>query len=204
MFTGLVEELGRIDSISGDDDGARIRFACPKIAPEVRHGDSIAINGCCVTAVEPDQHGFGADIMHETLKRTNLGELVPGDPVNLERAMAVNARFGGHIVQGHIDGRAVVRTTSAKTNSRVLEIGLDPSLGRYLIAQGSVTVDGVSLTVVDVGADDASFSVSLIPTTLDDTALGTYSPGTAVNIEVDVLAKYVERLVSTEQQEGRS
>lgn len=204
MFTGLVEELGHVDTICGDDDGARIRFACPQIAPEVRHGDSIAVNGCCLTAIEPDYHGFGADIMHETLKRTNLGELKPGDPVNLERAMAVNARFGGHIVQGHVDGRAVLSHTDAGTNARLLTLSLDPSLGRYLIPQGSITVDGVSLTVVDIGADDASFGVSLIPTTLADTTLGTYETGTTVNIEVDVLAKYVERLVSTERQERRS
>jgi riboflavin synthase len=198
VFTGIVEELGRVVAITAlPEDAARIVVAGPRVAADAVPGASIAVNGTCLTVVDPVDGTFGADVMAETLRRTTLGSLRPGDPVNLERPMAADGRFGGHIVQGHVDGVGTVRARRPSAHWEVVEIGLPPGLARYLVEQGSITVDGVSLTVVEV--DDGSepwFSVSLIPTTLAETTLGSRAVGDRVNLEVDVLAKYVERMLA--------
>lgn len=203
MFTGIVEELGTVDGIDRQGDALRLTLHGPFVTADVRLGDSIAVNGCCLTVAERDGERFTADVMRETLERTTLGSLVVGERVNLERAVRVDARLGGHIVQGHVDGVGTVRarTPGADGTDRVpwevVEIGLDPALSRYLVDQGSITVDGTSLTVVD--AADDSFTVSLIPETLARTTLGARVVGDHVNLEVDVLAKYVERLLDRKE-----
>lgn len=196
MFTGIVEELGHVDRITDTGDAVRLTLTCPQVAADLGRGDSIAVNGCCLTAAEPDSDGFTADVMRETLERSNLGRLSAGDEINLERAMRATGRFDGHIVQGHVDGTGSVTERTASEHWEVVRIALDPSLGSYLVHKGSVTVDGVSLTVVDIGDDHTWFTVSLIPTTLTETTLGQRPVGSAVNLEIDILAKYVERLLS--------
>ncbi len=196
MFTGIVEELGRVVEVARlAGDSARVVISGPTVTSDARPGDSIAVNGVCLTAVTLEDGTFSADVMAETLTRSSLGSLVPGDPVNLERPMSADGRFGGHIVQGHVDGVGRIRARRPSEHWEVVEIDLPPALARYLVEKGSITVDGVSLTVVEV-VDDPSpwFSVSLIPTTLAGTTLGTREVGAAVNLEVDVIAKYVERL----------
>ena len=183
MFTGLVETTGTVRRVEPDGDGARIEVSTP-IGAELRQGDSVAVNGVCLTAVEAQPDGFRADVMAETLRRSSLGPLAPGDPVNLELPLRAGAPMGGHLVQGHVDGTGTVR------------IACDGDLLRYAVEKGSIAVDGVSLTVASV--DDSGFTVSLIPETLERTTLGTASPGRVVNLEVDVLAKYVEKLVVRE------
>ena len=197
MFTGIVEELGRVVSIAhGPDDSARLVVRGPRVTADAGPGDSIAVNGVCLTAVELADGTFSADVMAETLRRSSLGALQPGDPVNLERPMAADGRFGGHIVQGHVDGLGRIRARHPSQNWEVVQIDLPPELARYLVEKGSITVDGVSLTVVEVVDGEAPwFSVSLIPTTLAETTLGSRAVGDPVNLEVDVIAKYVERLV---------
>lgn len=204
MFTGIIEELGRVDAITDIGDAVRIRISGTTVVEGLFPGDSIAVNGACLTAVEPERAGFVADVMRETLERTSLGQLSEGATVNLERAMPADGRFGGHIVQGHIDGPGTVAERERSEHWDLLRIALDRSLGRYLVAQGSVTVDGVSLTVVDIADDSSWFTVSLIPTTLKATTLGMREHGSIVNLELDILAKYVERLLSEGRQEGRS
>jgi riboflavin synthase len=197
VFTGIVEELGRVVAISrGPDDSARLVVHGPRVTSDARPGDSIAVNGVCLTVVDLVDGTFSADVMAETLRRSSLGALAEGDPVNLERPMAADGRFGGHIVQGHVDGLGRIRARRPSENWEVVEVELPPELARYLVPKGSITVDGVSLTVVDV-VDDAQpwFSVSLIPTTLAGTTLGSRAVGDPVNLEVDVIAKYVHRLV---------
>jgi riboflavin synthase len=193
VFTGIVEEMGTVLSIEDLGDAARVVIVGPLVTSDTRPGDSIAVNGVCLTAVHIDGDAFSADVMQETLQRSSLGALTPGSGVNLERAARVDARIGGHIVQGHVDGTAVVRDISAAEHWTDLTFELGADLSRYIVEKGSITVDGVSLTVT--GVDDASFSVSLIPTTLGQTTLGGRVVGDTVNIEVDVLAKYVERLM---------
>lgn len=198
MFTGIVEELGRVVEVTRlAGDSARVVISGPTVTSDARPGDSIAVNGVCLTAVTLDGGTFSADVMAETLTRSSLGSLEPGDPVNLERPMSAEGRFGGHIVQGHVDGVGRIRARRSSENWEVVEIDLPPALARYLVEKGSITVDGVSLTVVEV-LDDPSpwFSVSLIPTTLAGTTLGTREVGEPVNLEVDVIAKYVERLAT--------
>jgi riboflavin synthase len=163
------------------------------VTSDARPGDSIAVNGVCLTVVDLEDGSFSADVMQETLDRSSLGGLQEGSPVNLERAARVDARLGGHIVQGHVDGTATVRTVETTEHWRTISFSISSSLSRYIVEKGSISVDGVSLTVVHV--DDDSFSVSLIPTTLEHTTLGMREVGDTVNIEVDVLAKYVERLL---------
>lgn len=195
MFTGIVEELGQV--ITRDDlgDAARLVVQGPVVVGDARHGDSIAVNGVCLTVVDVLPGGrFSADVMAETLRRSSLGNLASGSPVNLERAAPVNGRFGGHIVQGHVDGTGEVVSRTPSQHWEVVRISLPAALGRYLVEKGSITVDGVSLTVSAVGPD--WFEVSLIPTTLAMTTLGRTEPGTTVNLEADVIAKYVERLLS--------
>ncbi len=199
MFTGIVEELGTVVALErgpGDETDARLRVRGPLVTSDARLGDSIAVSGVCLTVADlPGDGTFVADVMPETLRRSALGDLREGDAVNLERALAVGGRYGGHVVQGHVDGVGVVRSRRPGARWDDVEIGLDPALARYVAEKGSITVQGVSLTVTHV-SDDA-FGVSLIPTTLEVTTLGTLAPGARVNLEVDVLAKYTERLLST-------
>jgi len=197
MFTGIVEELGRVLAIDSVDDSARLTVAGPLVTSDAGHGDSIAVNGVCLTVVdvvgEGDDRAFTADVMGETLRRSSLGSVGVGDRVNLERAASLASRLGGHLVQGHVDGTGTVLTRTPHERWEVVRLALPGGLGRYVVEKGSITVDGVSLTVSAVGGD--WFEVSLIPTTLALTTLGTATPGTPVNLEVDVVAKYVERLL---------
>jgi riboflavin synthase len=197
VFTGIVEELGRVIEVTAlVDDSARLVVSGALVTAHARHGDSIAVNGVCLTVVSVADGSFGADVMAETLHRSSLGALKPGDPVNLERPMAADGRFGGHIVQGHVDGVGRIRARRPSENWEVVEVELPGDLARFLVEKGSITVDGVSLTVVEVvDGDQPWFSVSLIPTTLTATTLGSRQVGDSVNLEVDVIAKYVERLV---------
>lgn len=209
MFTGIVEERGTVTAQEVLGDSARLRVSAATVVSDLRAGDSVSVNGVCLTVAEaPDGSGFVADVMAETLSRSALAGLADGDPVNLERAVSPQTRLGGHIVQGHVDG---VGTVSARTPGErwdVVRIELPEGLSRYVVEKGSVAVDGVSLTVSDVsapGAQDSWFEVSLIPTTLERTTMGTRQPGSAVNLEVDVIAKYVERLLgSAGQLSGQS
>jgi riboflavin synthase len=197
VFTGIVEELGRVVEVTKlADDSARLVVSGPLVTDDARHGDSIAVNGVCLTVVTLAEGSFSADVMAETLHRSSLGALRPGDPVNLERPMAADGRFGGHIVQGHVDGLGRIRARRPSENWEVIEVELPADLARFLVEKGSITVDGVSLTVVEVvDGDQPWFSVSLIPTTLSATTLGSRQVGDPVNLEVDVIAKYVERMV---------
>ncbi|MEU7476037.1 riboflavin synthase [Lentzea sp. NPDC042327] len=192
MFTGIVEELGHVVAVQDLPDAARIRVSGPIVTSDAKHGDSIAVNGVCLTVVEVENGTFTADVMRETLVRSSLAKVAEGDRVNLERAAAVGQRLGGHIVQGHVDGTGTILAREKAEHWEIVHIGLPPQLARYVVEKGSITVDGVSLTVVTVAEDE--FTVSLIPTTLELTTLGHRSPGSTVNLEVDVLAKYVERL----------
>jgi len=198
VFTGIVEELGSVLAVKELGDAALIELSAPLVTSDAKHGDSIAVNGVCLTVVEVAGETFTADVMKETLNRSSLGALVPGDPVNLERAALLGSRLGGHIVQGHVDGVGTLRSRQPAEQWEVLTFGLPERLSRYLVEKGSITVDGVSLTVVSVTADQ--FTVSLIPTTLRGTTLGARRVGDPVNLEVDVLAKYVERLLANSGQ----
>lgn len=193
MFTGIVEELGEITAVEVSGDCAVLTVRGPKVTVEARHGDSISVNGACLTVIGTDGGTFRADVMAETLARTTLGAAAPGDPVNLERPVPPTGRLGGHMVQGHVDGTGVITSRTPGDAWELVRVALPPALSRYVAEKGSVAVDGVSLTVVEVGDD--YFDVALIPTTLDLTTLGTKAVGAPVNIEVDVLAKYVERLL---------
>ena len=194
MFTGIVEELGQVVSVEAGEESAVIRVRGPLVTSDAAHGASIAVNGVCLTVVEHDEDSFSVDVMAETLRCSSLGDLCSGDPVNLERAMAASSRFGGHIVQGHVDGTAEVVSRTPGDRWEVVTFTLPQGLARYVVEKGSITVDGVSLTVSAV--DSGTFSVSLIPTTLGLTTLGHKGVGATVNLEVDVLAKYVERLLA--------
>ena len=189
MFTGLVATTGTVQSLR---DGRVVIDVDPPL--ELTDGDSVSVNGVCLTATDVREDGFEADVMGETLRRTALGELRPGERVNLEPALRASDRLGGHIVQGHVDGTGVVASVGPEGFARRVRIETAPEVLRYIVEKGSVTVDGVSLTVAEV--DDESFSVGLIPETLERTTLGGADPGRRVNLEVDVLAKYVEKLVS--------
>lgn len=194
MFTGIVEELGTIARLDRGTDSARLTVRGPLVTSDATHGASIAVNGVCLTVVEHADGEFTVDVMAETLSRSSLGSLRAGDRVNLERAMAAGGRFGGHVVQGHVDGTAQVLERVPGDRWELVRLSLPAGLARYVVEKGSITVDGVSLTVASI--DDTSFTVSLIPTTLDLTTLGHKGIGDLVNLEVDVLAKYVERLMS--------
>ena len=200
MFTGIVEELGTLVVREDGADSAVLRIRARKALEGVALGDSIAVNGVCltVTGVEPDGDAavWSTDVMAETLRRSSLGRLAGGDPVNLERAVAAHTRLGGHIVQGHVDGVGTVVSRSPSEHWDVVRVGMPPELARYVVEKGSITVDGVSLTVSAL-ADEPEpwFEVSLIPATLRETTLGGRAPGDPVNLEVDVIAKYVERLL---------
>ncbi|MEP7370509.1 MAG: riboflavin synthase [Dermatophilaceae bacterium] len=194
MFTGIVEELGEIVAIEHGAESAVVTVRGPLVTGDAAKGASIAVNGVCLTVVEHDGDTFSVDVMAETLSRSSLGSLEAGAMVNLERAMTASARFGGHIVQGHVDGTARIVARLPGDRWEVVQLTLPPELSRYVVQKGSITVDGVSLTVSDV--TDDTFSVSLIPTTLELTTLGHKGVGDAVNLEVDVIAKYVERLLT--------
>ncbi|MGF0245663.1 riboflavin synthase [Rhodococcus erythropolis] len=199
MFTGIVEELGEIVAKEELVDAARFTVRGPLVTSDAGHGDSIAVNGVCLTVVDVLADGsFTADVMQETLNRSSLAKLDVGSRVNLERAAALNSRLGGHLVQGHVDGTGHVISRSPSENWEVVRIALPDSISRYVVEKGSITVDGVSLTVSALGGDRGFeyFEISLIPTTLKLTTLGTAVVGTPVNLEVDVIAKYVERLHS--------
>jgi riboflavin synthase len=198
MFTGIVEELGVVEGLVDQGDAVRLTVRGPHVMVDARLGDSVAVNGCCLTVAERDQETFTADVMRETLEKTALGGLAPGDRVNLERAVTPQTRLGGHIVQGHVDGTGRVLRRTPSEHWEVVEISLPADIARYLVAKGSITVDGISLTVVDVAEE--SFTVSLIPETLARTTLGFRQPGDPVNLEVDVVAKYVERLLQGREQ----
>jgi riboflavin synthase len=195
MFTGIVEELGVVEGLEEQSDAIRLTVRGPHVMTDARLGDSISVNGCCLTVAERDGETFTADVMRETLDKTSLGALEPGSKVNLERAVTATTRLGGHIVQGHVDATGEVLSRTPSEHWEVVEVSLPAELARYLVDKGSITVDGISLTVVEVR--DGSFTVSLIPETLARTTLGFKQPGERVNLEVDVIAKYVERLVST-------
>lgn len=199
MFTGLVEEKGVVTAVEPLGDSVRLSVRGPVVTADATHGASISVNGCCLTVKAQEADVFSADVMAESLDKTSLGDLAPGAEVNLERAMAAGGRMGGHVVQGHVDGTGALIDRTPSEHWEVLRFSLPDDLARYLVPKGSITVQGVSLTVVEVTdpRDPAPwFSVSLIPTTLADTTLGTLAPGDRVNLEVDVLAKYVERLLA--------
>lgn len=193
MFTGIVEERGRIASITQLQDAARLEIAGSVVLTDTKPGDSIAVNGVCLTVVDHRPDAFTADVMRETLVRSSLGALEPGSTVNLERAARLDSRLGGHLVQGHVDGTGTVLDIDTQEHWTIVRIALPQGLSRYVVEKGSITVDGVSLTVVSV--DDEAFTVSLIPTTLAETTLGTRRVGDVVNLEVDAIAKYVEKLM---------
>ena len=198
MFTGLIGDLGTVIALEQDGAGAVLRIRT-RLAGELEPGDSIAVNGVCLTATELGEESFAAEAMVETLERSSLGRLHEGAAVNLELPLRAQDRLGGHVVQGHVDGTGTVSSTRAEGFARVLEIEPDPRLERYLVEKGSVALDGVSLTVSALG--EHSFEVSLIPETLQRTNLGAVGEGSLVNIEVDVLAKHVERLIETHRPE---
>ncbi|WP_431032343.1 riboflavin synthase [Streptomyces sp. P6-2-1] len=203
MFTGIVEELGEVVAVEELADASRFRLRGPVVTEGARHGDSIAVNGVCLTVVEHEGTEFTADVMAETLKRSSLGALAPGSRVNLERPTPVGGRLGGHVVQGHVDGTGTILRREPSEHWELVTISLPGDLARYVVEKGSITVDGISLTVVEATED--TFSVSLIPTTLALTTLGHKQAGAPVNLEVDVLAKYVERMLRygvTPEQEG--
>jgi riboflavin synthase len=194
VFTGLVQDLGTVHRVDQTSDGVRLSVRSP-VAAELREGDSVAVNGVCLTAVGMcGGELFGADVMHETLRRSSLGDVEPGGRVNLELPLRASDRLGGHIVQGHVDGLGTVVEVAQEGFARVVSIAAPADVLRYVVEKGSIAVDGVSLTVAQI--DDGLFAVSLIPETLERTTLGTAGPGTTVNLEVDVLAKYVEKLVA--------
>jgi riboflavin synthase len=197
MFTGIVEELGTVESLEDQGDAVRLTVRGPVVTDDAGLGDSIAVNGVCLTVAT--QHGdtFTADVMQETLAKSSLGSLEPGGRVNLERAVTPATRLGGHIVQGHVDGTGTVLGRTPSEHWEVVEVSLPADLARYLVPKGSITVDGISLTVVEVGPE--AFTVSLIPETLARTTLGFRQPGDVVNLEVDVIAKYVEKMVSNRE-----
>jgi len=194
VFTGLVQGLGEVHRVDRTADGVRLSVRSP-LAGELSEGDSVAVNGVCLTAVGMcGGELFGADVMQETLRRSSLGEVEAGSRVNLELPLRAADRLGGHVVQGHVDGLGIVREVREEGFSRVVTIDAEPALLRYVVEKGSIAVDGVSLTVAEIGDDH--FAVSLIPETLERTTLGEAEPGRQVNLEVDVLAKYVEKLVT--------
>ena len=195
MFTGIIEELGSVVAIEEQPDAKRITFSGPIVTSDVSRGDSIAVNGACLTAVEITDSTFTADVMHETLRLTSLGSLVVGSPVNLERAMNASTRFGGHQVLGHVDGVGTIVSRKPSDNWDWVTIQIPTSLMKYVVLKGSITIDGISLTVNEVTSDTVSFS--LIPETLRLTTLGSKAVGDLVNVEADIMAKHIEKLMES-------
>ena len=188
MFTGIVEEVG---SVRAAEEG-RLLIGASEVLGDVKVGDSIAVNGACLTVTTYDESGFSVDVVPETLRRTNLGELTAGSPVNLERSMPAYGRFGGHMVQGHIDGTAVIRSIKSEGDALMVIFDAPSSIMRYVVEKGFIAVDGASLTIVN--CDNFSFSVTIIPHTRENTVFKSKRAGDSVNLEVDIMAKYVERL----------
>ena len=195
MFTGIIEELGKVKGIEVLPDAIRLTIEGPLVVSDVNRGDSISVSGACLTAVEHDATSFTADVMQETLKLTSLDGIKVGDPVNLERAMTAATRFGGHVVLGHVDGVGEVISREPSDNWEWVRISVPKVLMKYVVLKGSITLDGISLTVNEVGDDWVG--LSLIPETLAVTTLGSKKPGSKVNVEVDVMAKHIERLIET-------
>jgi riboflavin synthase len=195
MFTGIIKELGRIEAVESSDDGVRLRIDA-KLASELEAGDSVAVNGACLTATSVSDEGFEADVMHQTLSLTSLGDLEAASAVNLELPLRATDRLGGHVVQGHVDGTATVADLSADGFAKRLRLELPEELLPYVVERGSIAIEGVSLTIADL--DDAVLEVSLIPETLERTTLGDLEPGDRVNVECDVLARYVRRQLSAD------
>jgi riboflavin synthase len=196
MFTGIVEELGEIvRRTDSDGDASVLAVRGPLVTSDARHGDSISVNGVCLTVIDNVDGVFTADVMGETLRRSSLGALRAGSPVNLERAAELGSRLGGHLVQGHVDGVSTLIAREPATDWEVVRFALPASLARYVVEKGSITIDGVSLTVMAV--DDDSFAVGLIPTTSKLTVLGSKAVGDPVNLEVDIIAKYVEKMLGS-------
>ena len=193
MFTGIIEELGKVKSIEIQPDALRITIEGPLVVSDVKRGDSISVSGACLTAVEHDATSFTADVMQETLKLTSLDGIKVGDPVNLERAMTAATRFGGHVVLGHVDGVGEVISREPSDNWEWVRVSIPKELMKYVVLKGSITIDGISLTVNELGED--WIGLSLIPETLAVTTLGSKKPGSKVNVEVDVMAKHIERLI---------
>ncbi|MEX0699557.1 MAG: riboflavin synthase [Acidimicrobiia bacterium] len=193
MFTGIIESLGRVKAISGSEQGRRIELEVGAMAAELEVGDSLAVNGVCLTIVETGPNSVAIEVVLETLRRTGLGAMLAGDQVNLELPLAATGRFDGHIVQGHVDGIAAVTAVTEEGTGRRLAFDLNPRLHRYVVEKGSITVDGVSMTVASV--TDRGFEVAVIPHTLAATNLGLRRPGDQVNLEFDVIGKYVERML---------
>jgi riboflavin synthase len=193
VFTGLIQELGLVEAVDVNDDGVRVSVRAD-LARELSDGDSVAVNGVCLTATHVNGGSFAADVMSETLRRTSLAGVAAGSPVNLELPLRASDRLGGHVVQGHVDGLGTVAEVREDGFARLVTIAAPPEVLRYVVEKGSIAVDGISLTVAELGEDD--FTVSLIPETLERTSLGGAAPGTPVNLEVDVFAKYVEKLVA--------
>ncbi|MCS6776473.1 MAG: riboflavin synthase [Chloroherpetonaceae bacterium] len=200
MFTGIVEEMGTVVANEREERSARLTLVAPTTHAGVRVGDSVAVNGCCLTVVQVKGDQLTFDAVPETLHRTNLGTLKPGDRVNLERALAVGARLGGHFVQGHIDGVGTLISLSPQENAVVMEFRVPPGLSKYIVEKGSIAVDGVSLTVAEARAD--TFTVWIIPHTREITTLGLRQIGDPVNLECDLLGKYVERLIEARFSQG--
>ena len=199
MFTGIVEELGEVVRLTDTGgDSAVVAVRGPLVTSDARHGDSISVNGVCLTVIDNVDGVFTADVMGETLRRSSLGALGVGSQVNLERAATVGSRLGGHLVQGHVDGVATIIGREPAADWEVLRFSLPSALSRYVVEKGSITVDGVSLTVMAV--DDESFGVGLIPTTLKMTVLGAKNVGDPVNLEVDIIAKYVEKMLGSRSE----
>ena len=193
MFTGIVEEIGTIRAVRRGGHSSVLSIGCAAVLSDLKIGDSVAVNGVCLTATSRDDGGFTADVMHETLNRSSLGALTAGSHVNLERAMAADGRFGGHIVSGHIDGTGTVTGIRTDDNAVWFTVQAPPSLMRYIVEKGSVTIDGISLTVAAVG--ETWFSISAIPHTVAITLLGEKRVGDTVNLETDIIGKYVEKLL---------
>ncbi|HEV7642394.1 MAG TPA: riboflavin synthase [Pyrinomonadaceae bacterium] len=194
MFTGIIEELGSVSTLERHTDGAKISISAKTVTEDTKDGDSIAVNGVCLTALNIRPDGFDADVSEETLRRSTLGNLTAGSRVNLERALTFSSRLGGHIVQGHVDGRGKFIAAIQEGDFYTVRIGFPPELARYLVHKGSVAVEGISLTIAELSEDH--FDIAVIPKTWELTNLSTLKPDDAVNLEVDMIAKYVEKLVN--------
>lgn len=195
MFTGIIEELGKIAAIDRSEDGARIEISASIVTSDSRNGDSIAVNGVCLTALDVNKNSFAADVSPETLDRSTLGSLRPGSPVNLERAVTPQTRLGGHIVQGHVDATGTFISAVEEGDFWTVRIGFPPEISKYLVFKGSVAVEGISLTIASLGDD--FFEIAIIPKTWEVTNLSSLKPGDHVNLEADVIAKYVERMIGS-------
>lgn len=193
MFTGLIEELGKVTSIDASDNGARLSVSASLVTSDISDGDSIAVNGVCLTAVDVTSKTFAADVSPETLQRTTINDLRAGSPVNLERSATLTTRLGGHLVQGHVDGRGTFVSAVDQGEFHTVTIGFPAALGRYFVEKGSVAVDGISLTIAALR--ETEFDIAVIPKTWEMTNLSSHSPGDPVNLEVDIIAKYVERML---------